>query len=199
MIEKFSKPIQIEKLYSRDYLNSSEETRAFLAKATSQLLEDLFQTFYKTYPLLSDGESWFGDADFYAEKLANGIYVKSICSGWSFLIGYVEEICEWDLSKETAKRFFIYAVDDSAEKEELDAIKELREIINNKVSFMSIDSADMLISDGFEADFSASITKRPEYDKFFFKGPSISFRIPILFHLNEIYNEVEQKQGVTNE
>lgn len=190
MIEKFKKPIQIEKLYSRDYLNSSEETRAFLAKATSQLLEDLFQTFYKIYPLLSDGESWFGDADFYAEKLANGIYVKSICSSWSFLIGYAEEAWEWDLSKETTKHFFVYAVDDSAEKEELDAIQELREICKNKISYKNIGNAEMLISHGFEADFSAIITKRPEFDIFFFTGPSISFAIPILFHLNEIYNEL---------
>ena len=196
MIEKFSKPIQLKKLYSRDYLNSSEETRAFLAKATSQLLEDLFQKFYKIYPLLSDGENWFGDADFYAEKLANGIYVKSICSSWSFLIGYVEEVYKWDLDRETAKHFFIYAVDDSAEKEELDAIQELREICNNEISYNSISNADKLISHGFEANFSAIITKRPEYDTFFFTGPSISFSVPILFHLKEINDELEQKIDV---
>ncbi len=191
MIEKFSKPIQIEKLYSRDYLNSSEETRAFLAKATSQLLEDLFQAYYKVYPLLCEGESWFGDADFYAEKLANGIYVKSICSSWSFLIGYVEEVYKWDLDSKNPKHFFIYAVDDSAEKEELDAIQELREICNNEISYNSISNAEKLISHGFEADFSAIITKRPEYDTFFFTGPSISFRIPILFHLNEIIKSLK--------
>jgi len=199
MIEKFSKPIQLEKLSSRDYLNSSDETRAFLTKATSQLLEDLFQAYYNIYPQLSDGETWFGDADFYAEKLANGIYVKSICSSWSFLIGYAEEVYEWDPKQEGAKHFVVYAVDDSAEKAELDTIKDLREIFNDKIPWLKFNNIDRLVSLGFEADFAAMITRRPEYDTFFFTGPKISFDIPILFHLISISDELEQKQGATNE